>query len=199
MEFLIDANIAYALLVTGLLLGLLALVTPGTGILELGAFLTLGLAGYGAYHLGINSWAIVILVLSIVPFLYAVRAPRWRLALLATSIVLAIGGSIFLFISETGWPAVNPIIATFVSLFYGGILYYGISRMVITLHTLPSHNRDALIGKIGETKSKVQDEGSIQVAGELWSARSEKSIPQGSAIKVIGREGFVLLVEKISS
>ena len=36
----------------------------------------------------------------------------------------------------------------------------------------------------------------MQVAGELWSARSLKPIQAGKMVRVIGREGFVLLVEK---
>jgi len=34
------------------------------------------------------------------------------------------------------------------------------------------------------------------VAGELWSARSEKPIPAGSEVHVIRREGFILIVER---
>jgi membrane-bound ClpP family serine protease len=30
----------------------------------------------------------------------------------------------------------------------------------------------------------------------LWSARSEKEIPEGSSIRVIRRDGFVVVVEK---
>jgi membrane protein implicated in regulation of membrane protease activity len=36
----------------------------------------------------------------------------------------------------------------------------------------------------------------VQAAGELWTARSEKAIPAGTPVRVIGREGFVLVVEK---
>ena len=196
MEFLLDANVAYTLLVTGILLGLLSLVAPGTGILEIGALFAFVLAGYGAFNLGINSWALVVLVLSLVPFLYALRLPRWRLALLGVTILLVVGGSVFLFVGENGWPAVNPILAAIVSLSYGGFLYLGIERTIAAMSARPNHDLDALIGQVGEAKSKIHESGSVQVAGELWSARSEKNIPEGSSVRVIKREGFVLLVEK---
>jgi membrane-bound ClpP family serine protease len=198
MEFLLDANVAYTLLVTGILLGLLALVTPGTGILEIGALFAFVLAGYGAYNLGINPWAMVVLVASLVPFLYALRLPKWRMALLGGTILLVIVGSIFLFVNENGWPAVNPIVATFVSLFYGGFLYFSIDRTIAIMTARPNHDPDLLIGQVGEAKSRIHESGSVQVSGELWSARSEKSIPAGSAIRVVKREGFALLVEKLS-
>jgi membrane-bound serine protease (ClpP class) len=198
MEFLLDANVAYTLLVTGILLGLLALVTPGTGILEIGALFAFVLAGYGAYNLGINPWALVVLVLSLVPFLYSLRLPRWRMALLGATILLVVAGSVFLFVGENGWPSVNPIVATFVSLLYGGFLYFSIDRTLAAMSARPSHDLDALIGQIGEAKSKIHDNGSVQVDGELWSAKSEQNIPDGSSVRVIKRDGFVLLVEKAS-
>jgi membrane-bound ClpP family serine protease len=42
----------------------------------------------------------------------------------------------------------------------------------------------------------VHEDGSVQVAGELWSARSEDPIPAGAQVRVLRREGFVLVVEK---
>ena len=38
MDFLLDPNVAYLLLLGGLMLAMMALVTPGTGIFEIGAF-----------------------------------------------------------------------------------------------------------------------------------------------------------------
>jgi membrane-bound serine protease (ClpP class) len=198
MEFLLDPNVAYTLLVTGILLGLLALVTPGTGALEIGALFAFTLAAYGAYNLEINPWAFVVLVLALVPFLYSLRLPKWRMALLGATVLLVIGGSVFMFVGEDGWPAVNPIVATVVSLMYGGFLYLGIDRSIAAMQARPSHDLDVLVGKIGEAKTRVHDNGSVQVAGELWSARSERAIPVGTAIRVVKREGFVLLVEKHS-
>ena len=39
-------------------------------------------------------------------------------------------------------------------------------------------------------------EGTVQVAGELWSARSDTPIAAGNPIRVVKREGFILVVEK---
>ncbi|MFO7584619.1 MAG: NfeD family protein [Anaerolineales bacterium] len=198
MEFLHDPNVAYTLLVTGILLGLLALVTPGTGALEIGALFAFTIAAYGAYNLEINPWALVVLVLALVPFLYSLRLPKWRMALLGATVLLVVVGSVFMFVGENGWPAVNPIVATVVSLMYGGFLYFAIDRSIAAMQARPTHDLNALVGQIGEAKTKVHDNGSVQIAGELWSARSERAIPVGTTIRVVKREGFVLLVEKHS-
>jgi membrane-bound serine protease (ClpP class) len=54
-----------------------------------------------------------------------------------------------------------------------------------------------LIGSIGEAKTEINDEGSVQVGGELWSARSDQAIPLGARVRVIAREGFILKVEPL--
>lgn len=193
MEILYNPNIAYVLLVVGFVLALLAIVAPGTGLLEVGAFFLLALAGFATYQIGFNLWALIILILSLIPFVYAIRKPKreWALAL---SIVGVIAGSLYLFPSEGFLPAVNPILAALVSLLVAGFLWWTIRKVVAAHHARPLQDLKNLIGQIGEAKTRVQEEGSVQMAGELWSARSDKPIPAGSRVRVVSREGFVLIV-----
>ena len=110
MDFLLDPNIAYLFLLAGVFLGLLAIITPGTGLLEIGAFFSLALAGYAVYNLSFNLWALVILVLSVVPFIYAIRKPKREL-FLGLAILGLVVGSVFLFATHNWRPAVNPVLA----------------------------------------------------------------------------------------
>ena len=55
---------------------------------------------------------------------------------------------------------------------------------------------DGLVGQLGEARTNVEDEGSVLVAGEMWSAKSDEAIAAGSTIRVLRRDGFVLIVEK---
>jgi len=198
MDFLLNPNVAYVALVLGILLGLMALVTPGTGLFEIGALFAFALAGYGAYNLGLNGWALVPLALALVPFLYALRSAKWRLPLLAASILLVIGGSIFLFPGEDGsLVGVNPFLAATVSVLYGGIFWIAVDRTVAAMSKPAVHNPQALIGQVGEARTEINESGSVQVGGELWSAKSENPIPAGSAVRVVGMEGFILTVESV--
>ena len=67
MNLLLDPNVAYVILVVGFVLGVLALFTPGTGILEIGALFAIFLAGYAVYSLPINLWALILLVVGVIP------------------------------------------------------------------------------------------------------------------------------------
>ncbi len=195
MDFLLEPNVAYLLLLSGVLLGLMSLATPGTGLFEIGAFFCLALSGYAVYNLSFNWWALVILVLSIVPFVYAIQKPKRELYL-GLSISLLVIGSVFMFAVD-GWkPAVNPFVALVTSGLFSAFLWIAVRKSTQAAGTRPAHDLEVLVGSIGEARSKVHEEGSVYVAGEMWSAKSDKPIPAGSSIRVVRREGFTLVVEK---
>jgi membrane-bound serine protease (ClpP class) len=195
MEFLLDPNIAYILLVVGAVMLLLAILTPGTGLLEAAAVFLLAIAGYAIYRLGFNVWALILLVLAIVPFIFATRKPGrgWALAL---SIVGVVIGSIYLFPSRGLIPSVNPVLAIIASLLVAGFLWLVTRKAVAILHTRPMQDLKSLVGQIGQARTEIHSEGSVQLESELWSARSEKSIPAGAHVRVVSRDGFTLVVER---
>ena len=195
MDFLLNPNVAYLLLLGGVLMAMLALATPGTGFFELGALFCIVLAGYAVTQLSFNWWALTLIILSVVPFIYSIQKPKRELYL-GISIAILVFGSIFLFPSESGGPAVNLSVALVASALVAGFLWIAVGKSVQAAYARPTHDLDALVGKVGEAKTKILEEGSVQVAGELWTARSEKLIKSGSAVRVVRREGFVLIVEK---
>ena len=195
MDFLLDPNIAYLLLVVTTFLVLMAIAVPGTGIPEIAALFGLVLSGYAVYHLSFNWWAMALLLLSVVPFFFAVRGPRREMWLVVSIIGLTVG-SVFFFPAQKGFISVHPVLAIVTSAVYAAFLWVSIRKILQIAQTKPLQDVSALIGQRGETKTPVQAEGSVQVVGELWSARSEKPIPVGSVVHVVGREGFVLIVEE---
>lgn len=195
MDFLLNPNVAYLFLLGGVLMAMLALATPGTGFFEVGALFSIALAGYGIYNLSFNWWALALIFLSVAPFIYSIQKPKRELYL-GISIILLIIGSIFLFPSQAGGPGVNLFVAFVASVLVAGFLWVAVGKSIQAASIRPSHDPDALVGQVGEAKTKILDEGSVQVGSELWSARSDKPIKAGSSVRIIRREGFVLVVEK---
>ena len=196
MDFLLDPNVAYLFLIGGVLLAMLALATPGTGLFEIGAFFSIALAGYAIYNLTFNWWALFLLLLGVVPFVYALQRPK-REPFLILSILLLIAGSVFMFPRASG-QGVNLLVAALTSLLLAGFLWIAARKSVEATSARPSHDLGGLVGQVGEAKTKVHEEGSVQVAGELWSARSDQPIPTGSPVRVVQRDGFVLVVEQMT-
>ncbi|MGB8982365.1 MAG: NfeD family protein [Anaerolineales bacterium] len=195
MDFLLNPNIAYLILLGAVLLAMMSIASPGTGLFEIGAFFLIALAGYSIYQLGFNWWALLLLGLGIIPFIYALQKPKRELYL-GVSILLFIVGSVFIFPRSEEQPMVNPLVAFVGSGSLAVLLWFAVRKSAEAMSMRPSHDLTALVGQIGEARTRINEEGSVQINGELWSARSEKPIAAGSSIRVIRRDGFILVVEK---
>lgn len=195
MEILLDPNVAYLMLIAAMMFSLLAIMTPGTGIPELLAVFSVFMAGYAVYHLSMNWWALVLLLVSVVPFVYSLRKPG-RAAWLIASMAGLTAGSVFFFPAATGLISVHPLLALATTIAYSAFLWLAARKVVEASQVRPVHELAGLIGQKGEAKTAVKDGGSVQVAGELWSARSARALAAGSFVRVVGRDGFVLIVEK---
>jgi len=196
LDILLNPNVAYLILVGAALLTMMAVLNPGTGVLEIVALFLWLISGYIIFNIPVNFWALGLLLLGLVLFLLSLRKTK-NLVYLGLSIAAVIAGSIFLF-DQPGWqPAVNPILAVVISVFVAGFTWIVAQKALEADRMMPAHDLEALVGAVGEAKTSIRDEGTVQVAGELWSATSEEAIPEGAHIKVIGREGFSLVVEII--
>jgi membrane-bound serine protease (ClpP class) len=196
MNPLMDANVAYVLLVIGLITGVLALFAPGTGFLEVGALFAIVLSGIGVMNMEINPWALGVLVLGVVPFVIALR--RWRnWIFLGFAIAAVVIGSVFLIRGEDGGPAVNTWLAIVVSLVATGLLWWIGRTGIEAIARRSEMDLERLIGMTGVAKTTIFHDGSVYVGGEEWSAWSQTPVPAGSQVKVISRHGLELEVEAV--
>ena len=195
--YLLNPNLVYLFLVGGMLLAFMAVLAPGTGLLELGALFVLILAGWGVFHLQVNYWALILLVAGVFPPLWITLKTQKNIYLVISVLSLVVGAA-YIIKRETWYTlAVNPGLVAVVSIFAGGLFWIVTQKSIEAVEIPPAHNLDDLIGVVGEAKSNIHEEGSVQVNGELWSARSAEPIRAGSQIRVIGREGFMLTVEQV--
>ena len=198
MNLLFDPNVAYLLLVIGLIVAILALFAPGTGVLEIGALFMLFLAGYGIINQAVNPWALAVLVLGVFPFLLALRKSR-QFIFLALAILALVVGSVFLVRATNGAPAVNPVLAILVSVIATVFLWYVGRRGIEAIGRPVTHDLDRLIGMVGQAHTNLNPDGSVYVGSEEWSAHSDSFVPNGSRVRVIKRDGLILTVEPLAT
>jgi membrane-bound serine protease (ClpP class) len=199
MDILLNPNIAYLFLAGGLFFTITAVLSPGTGLLEIAAFVALIFAAWGVVNLPFNWWALIILLLGFILFYFAIFKTN-SLRYLAAAIVALVIGSAFLFHDAGGWvPSVNPFLAFFISAFLAIYFWITARKTIEAEKKEPAQDLNSLLGKTGKVKESIpeNDHGTVQIAGELWSAISDSSIPAGAVIRVVGREGFTLKVEKV--
>jgi membrane-bound serine protease (ClpP class) len=187
-------NLLYLALVAGFWFAAWAVVTPGTGFLEVLAIALLVLAGLGMLVVPLNTWAFGLLAVGIVLFVLSVWR-KWTGVWLGLSALALSLGSVFLFRPSGGGPGVHPLLAAVVSLLTVGFFWLSLSKALEAYGASLAHDPEFVLGKVGEVRTAIDPIGSVYVSGELWSATAEESIPIGTPVRVTGREGLMLVVE----
>jgi membrane-bound ClpP family serine protease len=194
IDFLLNPNVAYVLLVGGFLMAILALFAPGTGIIELVALFSIVLAGISVYYLPTNTWALIILIIGVILFLLSLRFSHKYVYLTLATIAFIIG-SLFLFKPVNDVLAIDPILAVFVSTIAVSFMWFIGTKGVEASSRKPVHDMERLIGMVGVAETEILQEGTVYIDGEYWTAHSQERIPENAHVRVIAREGLVLIVE----
>ena len=190
-------NLFYILLIASVWSATFAIITPGTGVFELMALFALGGTGIGLFYVPYNLWALVPLILGISAFIFALWKKEFANVSLGLSVILISLGSILLFGSESGRVALNPLLATVVTLFTLLLYWVGI-RQIIAAHRLrTAYDPSLILEHVGEVRTALDPVGTVYVKGELWSAEADEKILEGEQIQVTGRKGLMLFVAQL--
>lgn len=198
MEVLLNPNIAYLLLAFGLWMAIMGVLTPGTGIFEVSALFMFLYIGWYVFMkpASINFWALGFLAVGSFFYLLALRRYPEKTYLIVAIAALVIG-TYTLFGGDESFLSVNPLLGVLISIITGGFAWLLTSKTLEARKIRPSHDLGRLIGAVGEAKTNIQMEGTVQVLGELWTAYSKERIPAGTGIRVVDRQGFRLEVEPL--
>lgn len=200
-QFFKDPNVAYVLLIVGLWMLVVAVTTPGTGFAEVTALIALALASVGLFSLTVNFAGILLIVVAFALFAIDVVATSHGVLTLGGVLALLFG-SLLLFPARenvaglSGWLIGG---ATLASAGMAGIVLHALMRSLrqrkVDLAALnvaggKGHVRKAIAA--GET-------GTVQVAGQLWTAEADEPIEAGAEVVVDRREGLTLHVTRAAS
>ncbi len=196
-----NPDVAYILLILGLLSLVVAAGAPGTGFAEIAAGLCLALAFIGLTRLPVN-WAGLALILGGFGLLILdLKLQTWAVAV-GGAVALAIG-SVFLFrVTEQAARVSLWLIAAST---VGSLAFFGfaVSRVLWAMRQPPRVNPQTVIGAIGMIRTPLVAAnrmiGTAQIDGELWSVTSAGPIAAGATVVVEGIEGLTLRVRQVDA
>ena len=191
------ANILYLLLVAGIWLAAMALVTPGTGVLELLALAALAGGGAGLLLLPTNGWALAGIVIGAGLFVVALLRRRPGVWLAGSAIALSIGSVLLFRLEPGGAPAVHPLVALLASAGTLAFFWLVIRKTAQAQRAVPVNDPNAVLGKVGEVRTPLEPTGTVYVGGELWTARSSTPVAPGSKVRVNRVLGLILEVAPV--
>lgn len=189
---MINTDVVYLALIVGLWVAITAIYIPGTALPELIALVTLGGSLFVLAQLPTNWVALMLIVIGVIAFLLAPFInPRWArfapIGLIPQGI-----GSVFLFTDR--WVSLPLVgIVLLIALLYHQLFLIPIMRRQQEARNKPEAT---MVGKHGRVVSPLTPVGTVQIDGELWTARADADVESGLIVTVTKQEGLELQVEK---
>jgi membrane-bound serine protease (ClpP class) len=193
LDLIADPNIAYLLMLAGLLGLYVELSHPGVVLPGVVGGICLLLAMASMQVLPINVAGLGLLALGIAMLVAELFLPSFGVIGFG-GIVAFVLGSLFLFdAAEPGLAIDRRLIGTTATV--AGLAMLAIATLVVgTLRRKPSTGREALIGETCEVRSALEPRGTVFVHGELWRAEASEPMHTGESARVVAVDGLMLRV-----
>lgn len=198
LSVLVNPNIAFLFLVVGIQLILLELSAPGGWVAGFLGVVCLALAAYAMRVLPLNWLGLVLIATSFALFLLDIKTPGVE-ALTFVGIATLIAGALILFNVPAGSPygriSVPLVVAT--GLVTGAFFAFIVAKGLRAQRLRPVTGTVSLVGRSGTVRSSLDPEGTVWVAGELWTATAEDGpLVEGERVQVVAVDGLRLRVRQ---
>jgi membrane-bound serine protease (ClpP class) len=196
---LTNPDVAYVLLILGLFSAVIAFAAPGTGFAEVSAGLCLLLAIIGLAQLPVQPAGILLILIGIGLFILDLKLQSGAIAIGGA---MALGlGSIFLFPPSPAQMSVSLWLIVLVTLGSAVFFGFGLTRAMQAMRLRPKMDIRSMVGTRGIIRTPVLPStdwtGTAQVGSELWSVRSDETLPTGVEIVVDRVDGLMLHVSRV--
>ena len=185
-------SVAYVLLVLGLALVVFELYTAGVGVAAATGAVCLVLASFGLVELPTRPWAAALVAFGLFGYAVDVQAGAPRAWTGIGTVALAVG-------TVRLYDGYSPSLLVMVLVVAGTALFMvaGMPSMVRARFSTPTIGRESMVGELGEALAAVDPEGTVEVRGAPWRARTNRSTPiaAGERVRVVAIDGLLLEVE----
>ncbi|MCA1692181.1 MAG: hypothetical protein LC733_08290 [Actinobacteria bacterium] len=189
-------ELAYLLLMIGLLLIVFEFFSAGIGVAGVTGAGSLILAAYGLGALGPSPLGLGLIGLAIFGYAVDVQAGAPRAWTVIGTVSLLVGSWV-LFPGDRrvgGFVIAVVVVGTVI------FMLRGMTTMVRGRFSTAAIDRKAFVGEAAETTEALDPEGVIRMRGALWRARARSgpdpmAIPVGAPVRVVALDGLVLEVE----
>ena len=189
-----DPNIAYLLMLLGILGLVLELSTPGAvlpGVIGGISFL-MALFAFNLLPIDYAGAALLLLGLALIVAEAFIGAFG---AIGAGGIVAFAMGSIIMFRRTAAGSGLSLPLVVGATIVAAGFLILALSLLLRARRRRVITGREAMIGAEGDAVEWRESEGTIRIKGEMWRARASRPMRPGEHIRVVAREGLILTVE----
>ena len=213
LEILVNPNVAYLLILIGLVGMVIELFSPGLiapGTIGVISFL-LGL--YGTAQLPVTAAGVLLLVFGVAMIIAEAHLPTHGI-LGASGVAALIASGLVLYDTNTSAYEISAPVVILAGLLMGGFLAFAVER-AIRARRLPARTGwEEMVGAVGEVRDPLDPIGQIFVEGALWRAElapphdgpghaaaepagDGRPLERGSRVRVESVEGLTLRVRPL--
>jgi len=196
LALITDPNVAYILMMVGMLGIFFELSNPGVVLPGVIGGICLILAFFAFQSLPIN-WAGLFLILFGLALLVAeIKLPSHGVLTIG-GVVAMLLGSLMLYDAPEGglrvsWAVLIPIVGA-----TAGLVILTVSLGLKALYRRPSTGAAGMVGQVGVVRRALDPEGQVLIDGELWRAIAQDGpVAAGEAVQVAGMDGLTLRVTR---
>lgn len=189
---LADPNIAFLLVVLGLLGIYWELHAPGMMVPGILGVLFVCAGAYGLYQDAPTWYGVTILTLAVLLLVIELKYYTHMISGIAGAFLFAFGAIVLL----QGPQRITPSFAIAVSVAFAVITIFLGSLAMRARREKHLTGMESLVGEVGVSKTEINPEGTVFVQGAYWRARSDHSIPAGQRVSIERVQDLVLFVKE---
>lgn len=191
-----NPNVAFILMLIGIYGLILEFFNPGAVVPGLVGAISLLVALYALALIPINYAGAALVLIGIGLMIAETHIGAFG-AIGVGGVVAFVIGALMMFPSRAPGFALSGAVVAGTAIGSAALLLLAFAALLRARQRPVVTGSEALIGATGETVSWQGDEGRVRVKGEIWRARADAPLADGSRIKVISRDGLILFVETI--
>jgi membrane-bound serine protease (ClpP class) len=196
LNVITDPNVAYVLMMLGMLGLFFELSNPGVVLPGVIGGISLILAFFALQTLPINYAGLLLIIFGIVLLIAEIKVVSHGVLAIGGIVALALG-SIMLFDApeldiRVSWAVIVPTVGVTACVFL-----FMIGAGIRALRARSVVGAPALVGQVGVAREALMPEGQVQVQGELWRAVARGApVEAGARVRVVDVQGLTLTVEQ---
>ena len=201
LALITDPNVAYILMMVGVLGIFFELSNPGAILPGVLGGISLILAFFAFQSLPINWAGLLLILFGIVLLIAEIKVVSHGVLTIGGVIAMLLGSMMLYDAPEAGsalrisWWVIVPAVGS-----TAGLVVFALSFGMRALYRTPTTGIPGMVGETAVARTPLAPDGQVAVGGELWRAVAQDGpVAAGEAVTIVGVDGLTLTVTKVPS
>jgi membrane-bound serine protease (ClpP class) len=198
LALITDPNVAYILMMVGMLGIFFELSNPGSILPGVLGGISLILAFFAFQSLPINWAGLLLILFGVILLIAEIKVVSHGILTIGGVVAMLLGSMMLYDAPEAGsalrisWWVIVPAVGS-----TAGLVVFALSYGMRALYRTPTTGATGMVGQTAVARTPLAPEGQVAVQGELWRAVAQDGpIDPGESVTIVGVDGLTLTVAK---